>query len=205
MYLHLPQLKKSQYTSLKNFIANGGGVVSLHETAIMRPASKGKMLAECLGSAWNEGSSKWGAIFDEISIDTEHPIFKGFPDKLTIRDEFYWDLYQEEGIKVLGSVRTGPDEDSDGPISRELLSEEESPMFWTYKLGEGKVFGTTTGHHTFTYYDPEFRIILFRAMAWVVDEKPGPFMPLVFEGIISDEGMVGITEDLRYWEGKRRK
>jgi len=68
MYLHLPQLKKSQFASLKNFIANGGGVVCLHETAIMRPASKGKMLSECLGSAWNEGTSTWGAIFDEINI-----------------------------------------------------------------------------------------------------------------------------------------
>ena len=78
-------------------------------------------------------------------------------------------------------------------------------MFWIYELGEGKVFGTTTGHHTFTYYDPEFRILLFRAMAWAVDEKPDPFMPLVFDGITNDEGLVGITEDLRYWEGKRRK
>ncbi|MDX1700716.1 MAG: ThuA domain-containing protein [Melioribacteraceae bacterium] len=205
MYLHLPQLEENQFNSLKNFISNGGGVVTLHETAIMRPSNLGKKLSECLGFAWNEGTSKWGAIFDKINIKNEHPVFKGFPKKLAIIDEFYWDLYQEKNVKILGTVRTGPDGDSEGPVSEELLSEDESPVFWTYRLGEGKVFGTTAGHHTFTYYDPEFRIILFRAIAWVVNEKPDPFMNLVFEGITNNEGMVGITDDLRYWEGKIRE
>jgi type 1 glutamine amidotransferase len=205
MYLHLPQLENSQFTSLKNFLKSGGGLVSLHETAIMRPAEKGRMLSECLGSAWNEGTSKWGAIFDDVNIDNSHPVFKGFPDKLTIIDEFYWDLFQENGIYILGTVRTGPDGDSDGPVDKELLSEEESPVFWTYEPGKGRVFGTTAGHHTFTYYDPEFRIMLFRAMAWAADVNPDPFMPLVFEGITSDQGLVGIKDDLRYWEGKIRE
>ncbi len=204
MYLHLPKLKKKQFDSFRDYIKDGGGVVSLHETAIMRPASKGKALSGCLGFAWNEGTSKWGAIFDDISVDTSHPIFNGFSDQITINDEFYWDLFQEENTRVLGSVRTGPDEDSDGPVPQELLSEEPSPMFWIYKLGEGKVFGTTTGHHTFTYYDPEFRIILFRAMAWVTDVSPDPFMPLVFKGITNEDGMVGTTDPMRYWKGKIR-
>jgi type 1 glutamine amidotransferase len=204
MYLHLSQLNNKQFASLKNFVARGGGLVSLHETAIMRPASQGKRLSECLGFAWNEGTSKWGAIFDKITINNEHPIFKGFPDKISIRDEFYWNLFQEEGTEILGSVRTGPTENSDGPVPEHQLSDEESPVFWTYKIDKGKVFGTTTGHHTFTYYDPEFRIVLFRAMAWVVDEKPDSFMPLVFEGITND-GKVGIKEDLRGWEGKIRE
>lgn len=205
MYLHLPQLENNQFADLQNFVENGGGVVSLHETAIMRPASKGRLLSKCLGSAWNEGTSKWGAIFANISIDNQHEVFRGFPKEITINDEFYWDLYQEESVKILGSVRTGPDEDSSGPVAAEFLSDTTSPVFWIYELGEGKVFGTTTGHHTFTYYDPEFRIILFRAMAWVLDEKPDPFMPLVFEGITNKEGMAGTTDVMRYWKGKRRK
>ena len=205
MYLHLPQLKNKQFQALKEFIGNGGGVVSLHETVILRPASKGQKLAECLGFAWNEGTSKWGAIFAQVSIDNTHPVFRGFSEKISIPDEFYWDLFMEPDVEILGSVRIGPDEDSDGPVPEDQLSEEPSPMFWTYQLGEGKVFGTTTGHHTFTYYDPEFRIVLFRAMAWVLGEKPDPFMPLVFDGITNDQDMVGITEDLRGWEGKIRK
>jgi type 1 glutamine amidotransferase len=204
MYLHLPQLKKKHFRMFRNYIEAGGGVVSLHETAIMRPASKGKALSECLGFAWNEGESKWGAIFDEININNRHQIFAGFPSQITIHDEFYWDLFQQQEVEVLGSVRTGPDEDSDGPVPESMLSEEESPMFWTYQLGNGKVFGTTTGHHTFTYFDPEFRIILFRAMAWACDRKPDPFMPLVYKGIINSNNMVGTEDVMRYWVGKKR-
>jgi len=205
MFLHLPQLKKKHFDLLQNFIEKGGGVVCLHETVIMRPSSKGNNLANCLGFAWNEGKSKWGAIFDEITIDNQHPIFKRFNTRLTINDEFYWDLFQEsEGVNILGSVRTGPAGESVAPLPKDRLSLGASPVFWTYQIGKGKVFGTTTGHHTFTYYDPEFRIILFRSIAWVANRKPGPLMPLVFKGITKEDGMVGITENLRYWEGKKR-
>ena len=84
MYLHLPDLSNRQYTEFKSFIQRGGGVVALHETAIMRPASAGKKLAQCLGMAWDEGRSEWGAIFDDITIQNSHPIFAGFPEKLRI-------------------------------------------------------------------------------------------------------------------------
>lgn len=206
MYLHLPQLKKKQFAALQDYVSGGGGIVSLHETAIMRPNSKGALLSKCLGMAWNEGTSKWGAIFDLIDIDNEHPVFEGFPERINIVDEFYWDLYIESDVEVLGTVRTGPEgEDVEGPVPLDQLSETVSPMFWTYQLGQGRVFGTTTGHHTFTYFDPEFRIILFRAMAWAIDEPSGPFMPLVFKGITNQDQMVGTTDPMRYWEGKRRK
>ncbi len=205
MYLHLPQLKNQQYTNFENYIKRGGGVVSLHETVIMRPSSDGKKLSKCLGMAWNQGVSQWGAIFDDINIKNDHTIFTGFPKKLKIVDEFYWKLHQQETAEVLGSVRTGSSGNSNGPLPKDQLSKDESPMFWTYKLGKGKVFGTTTGHHTFTYYDPEFRIVLFRAMAWVVNEKADPFMPLVFEGITNAQDMVGTTDAMRNWKGKKRK
>lgn len=204
MYLHLPQLTDAQYGDFKGFISRGGGVVALHETAIIRPAAEGRKLAECLGMAWDEGRSQWGAIFEDITIENEHEIFKGFPNKLRITDEFYWQLNKIDGVEVLGTVRTGPPKRSVGPLPADQLSKEPSPMFWTLESGKGRVFGTTTGHNTFSYYDPEFRIILFRAMAWAMKEQPDPFMPLVFEGITNDEGMVGTVYDMRNWKGKLR-
>jgi hypothetical protein len=119
-------------------------------------------------------------------------------------DEFYWKLNQIDGVEVLGSVRTGPPRRSRGPVPPSRLSNEASPVFWTLKMGQGRVFGTTLGHNTFSYYDPELRIVLFRAMAWTIKEKPDPFMPLVFEGITNDEGSVGTTDDMPDWTGKLR-
>lgn len=205
MYLHLPQLSSEQFKQFQAYIHRGGGVVALHETAIIRPAAEGKKLAQCLGMAWDEGRSQWGAIFEDISVRNEHEIFKGFPKKLRIVDEFYWRLHKLEGVKVLGTVRTGKPGHSRGPMAVKQLSKTTSPMFWTLESGKGRVFGTTTGHNTFTYYDPEFRIVVFRAMAWALKEKADPFLPLVFDGIIDKRDMVGTTEHMRGWKGKLRQ
>lgn len=203
-YLHLPKLSDAQYQALQGFVQRGGGVVALHETAIMRPSAEGKKLAQCLGMAWDEGRSEWGAVFEDVTIQPKHEIFHGFPQKIRIMDEFYWNLHRAEGIEVLGSVRTGPPQDSQGPVPAAKLSAEASPVFWTLKQGQGRVFGTTLGHNTFSYYDPELRIILLRAMAWTMQEKPDPFMPLVWAGITDDKGLVGTTQNMRDWKGKRR-
>ena len=204
-YLHLPQLSAMQYANFQHFIRKGGGVVALHETAIMRPAGEGKKLANCLGMSWDEGRSDWGAIFEDVTIKKDHEIFKGFSNKFRVVDEFYWNLNQRKDIEVLGSVRTGPSKTSRGPIPASKLSKEFSPVFWTLELGQGRVFGTTLGHNTFSYYDPELRIILFRAMAWSIKEKPDPFMNLVNDGITNASEMVGTTENMRDWKGKLRK
>ena len=204
MYLHLPQLTAAQYARFERYVGDGGGVIALHETAIMRPAAEGKKLGQCLGMSWDEGRSQWGAIFEPISIDHRHPIFAGFASRLRVVDEFYWELNQSEDVEVIGEVRTGPPGHSSGPVPSEQLSKEPSPVFWTLERGEGRVFGTTAGHNTFTYHDPEFRVVLFRAVAWVMAEDPAPFLPLVFDGIVNDEGMVGTTDDMRSWKGKLR-
>ena len=188
-----------------NCFAPRGGAVALHETAIIRPASEGKKLAQCLGMAWDEGRSQWGAIFEDISIKNEHEIFTGFPARLKLVDEFYWRLHKIDRVKILGTVRTGPPGHSRAPVPQDKLSKVPAPMFWTLESGAGRLFGTTTGHNTFTYYDPEFRIVLFRAMAWAMKEAPGPFLPLVFEGITDEDGMVGTTDTMRGWKGKLRE
>ncbi len=205
MYLHLPQLTAEQYSDFNAYVQRGGGVVALHETAIIRPAEEGKKLSQCLGMAWDEGRSEWGAIFEDITVKQDHEIFQGFPKTLRIVDEFYWKLNQLEDVQVLGHVRTGRPGHSPGLIPPDQLSKEVSPMFWTLERGKGRVFGTTTGHNTFTYYDPEFRIILFRAMAWAMREKADPFLQLVGDGITNAEGRVGTEDTMRDWKGKLRR
>ncbi|MEM7119090.1 MAG: ThuA domain-containing protein, partial [Chloroflexota bacterium] len=44
LYLHLPQLTDAQYAMMEAYVERGGGVVSIHESVIMRPASEGKKL-----------------------------------------------------------------------------------------------------------------------------------------------------------------
>lgn len=205
MFLHLPQLSDEQYAHFAAYIEGGGGVVSIHETCIVRPSQDGLKLAQCLGRAWDEGRSQWGAIFADLSVDNAHEIFKGFPNKVRIVDEFYWDLHEKaEGVSVLARVKVGPPEHSRAPLAFNQLSQREWPVAWTHTMGKGRVFATSTGHNTFSYYDPELRIVLFRAMAWAIREHADPFMPLVFDGITNGEGKVGTTDAMRNWKGKRR-
>ena len=204
MYLHFENLSDQKITQLQNYIEAGGRVIALHESVIIRPSEKGQKLSKCLGCAWNEGQSKWGALFDEIKIDNSHPIFKNFPAQLSLSDEFYWNLHQQENIHVIGKVKSGPPRHSKKPASKDQLSKEYHPVFWTYELGKGRVFATSAGHNTFTYYDPEFRLVLFRAMTWCLQEPIDPFIPLVYQGIEKD-GLIGTTDPMRYWKGKKRR
>ena len=120
MYLHLPQLKKKQFKALRGFVENGGGLIALHESMIMRPRSKGKRLARCFGFAWKEGASKWGAIFDKINIDNQHPIFKGFSQK-------YWAPYAQVRMGIVL-----------GPYQQINLPKKSLPSFGSMKLGKAR-------------------------------------------------------------------
>ena len=205
LYLHLPQLTPEQYQRLGAYLDRGGALVSIHESCIIRPSNAGKTLAEYLGRAWNEGQSQWGALFHDIQIDNQHPIFRNFPPTIQFVDEFYWNLHQHpKGVEVIATSPAGPDGDSKKPATSEELDGQEWPVVWTYLREQGRVFGTTIGHNTFSYYDPEFRLMLFRGMAWALNEDPAPFMPLVTDGITNESGLIGTTDDLRDWQDKQR-
>ena len=67
----------------------------------------------------------------------------------------------------------------EGPLEPEDMDGKKWPVAWTKEVGKGKVFGTILGHNFFAFNDPYFRIMLFRAMAWTMDESVEPFLPLV--------------------------
>jgi len=50
---------------------------------------------------------------------------------------------------------------------------------WTKESGRSRTFASVAGHNYFAFNDPYFRIILLRAMAWVMNESFDPFKPLV--------------------------
>ncbi|MEK6236550.1 MAG: ThuA domain-containing protein [Planctomycetales bacterium] len=206
MYLHLPGLDESHYALLDPYLKRGGGLVAIHETMIQRPRNRGRQWAERIGLAWSEGESQWGALFTKVFVDAKHPIFKNFPPRVQLVDEFYWRLAETKNAssrKTLGDVPVGPPSQSKGPVPENKLSRERFPVFWTMDSDQGRVFCTLPGHTTFLFHDPKFRVILFRGLAWAMNEKPDPFMPLVFSGI-EQNGLVGGVDDLRDWREKPR-
>lgn len=47
---------------------------------------------------------------------------------------------------------------------------EPRPMLWTFRRGQGRVFGSVPGHYTHTLHDPLFRILILRGLAWTAGE-----------------------------------
>ncbi|MDA7871898.1 hypothetical protein N9B08_05575, partial [Akkermansiaceae bacterium] len=47
-YLHLPDLTDEQFAMYQKFVDDGGSVVSLHESCIMRPVDRAEKLAGCI-------------------------------------------------------------------------------------------------------------------------------------------------------------
>jgi type 1 glutamine amidotransferase len=203
-YLHLPNLTAEQFAMYQNFVDRGGRVVSIHESCIMRPIKRAKKLASCIGCSWKGKASMWSkfAHGHRLHLDTEHPAFSGLPASVQFNDESYWNLLAHEGVKVIGAI--APADGKKQSFNKVLeLPNVRGHAFWTYTPGKAKVFGTTTGHYTYMFYDPLYRLILLRGIAWAIDEDPAPFMPLVFHGITNEKGFVGTTDSMMNYKNRK--
>ena len=207
-FLHMPDVTDEQLARYQQFVDEGGRVVSIHESCIMRPVERAELYAGCIGCSWKGNkSSKWGKFGSEhrLFLDTEHPVFEGLPKQIELNDESYWNLLARDNVQTIGAV--GPKTGTNATSFSEVLNVDgvRNHAFWAYTSGSGKVFGTTTGHYTYTYFDPMYRILLFRGIAWVLDEDPASFMPLIFRGNTDDNGFVGTKYDKMKYENRARE
>ena len=205
-YLHLPDLTDEQFKIYQDYIDQGGSVVSIHESCIMRPLDRARKLAGCIGCSWKGNKeSQWSKFAHRyrLRLDTSHPAFSGLPSSIRLNDESYWNLLKRDNVKEIGVI--APAELKDKSY-KEVMGDSNTrgDAFWTYTSGKGKVFGTTTGHYTYTFYDPLYRLVLLRGIAWTIDEKPGPFMPLVFNGITNDKGLVGTSNKMMNYKNRKK-
>ena len=206
-FLHLPDLTNQQLEHFQGFVNGGGSVVSIHESCIIRPLARAEKLAKCIGCSWKGNrDSHWGKFSHDhpLFLKTDHPAFKGLPGSVLLNDESYWSLLKREGVEVIGTI--APANGNAGASFEDISgsSAARSEAFWTYRSGKGRVFGTTTGHYTYTYFDPIYRLLLLRGIAWCLEEDPAPFMPLVFHGITSEEGLVGTTDRMMNYRNRRK-
>jgi len=179
------------YDLIDAYQKRGGGLIFIH-MALMQ--GSGRELARCIGKAWDHrnGATKWGVLPTPVTLTDaalQSPIFKGFPKRFDLADEFYWGLRGDPaGITVLMTSPAGPaiaNKPLDAPPRIEDLDGKAWPVMWTKQVGQGRVFATSAGHNYFTFNDPYFRIILLRAMAWTMNESFDPFKPLVTQDIKS--------------------
>ena len=206
-FLHQPPITDKQFASYQKFVNDGGRVVSIHESCIIRPIDRAHKLAGCIGCSWKGNKdSRWSKFSrnEPLFLNTKHPVFAGLPKSIRFNDESYWDMIQRDTVEVVGAVGTSAN--TAAQSFAEVLSGKgaRGQAFWTYTSGKGRVFGTTTGHFTYTYHDPMYRLLLVRGIAWALEEKPEAFMPIVFAGITDDKGMVGTKDTMMNYKNRKK-
>jgi len=177
--------KRWDYGLIDAYQKRGGGLVFIH-MAVMQ--GSGAELSKRIGMAWDlkRDGTRWGILPTPVTLTDaalKSPIFKRFPRKFHLADEFYWRLKGDPaGVTTLVTSPAGPaiaNKPLKGPPKIEDLDGKKWPVMWTNQVGRGKVFVSLVGHNYFTFNDPYFRIILLRAMAWTMRESFDPFKPLV--------------------------
>jgi type 1 glutamine amidotransferase len=206
-FLHQPAVTDKQFANYQKFVDDGGGVVSIHESCIIRPIDRAHKLAGCIGCSWKGNKdSRWSKFSrkEPLFLNTKHPVFAGLPKSMRFNDESYWDMIQRDKVEIIGAV--GTPTNTDAQSFAEVLRSKgaRGQAFWTYTSGKGRVFGTTTGHFTYTYHDPMYRLLLVRGIAWALEEKPGAFMPIVFAGITDEKGMVGTRDKMMNYRNRKK-
>ena len=177
--------ERKQYDLIDAYQDRGGGLMFFHLALLQ---ASGEELAKRIGLAFGVGNApngptKFGVLPSPVHLTAaaaESPIFEGFPPDLELVDELYWNLTGDpDKVTTLVTSPAGPEFTADGPPGPEDLDGGAWPVIWTTEKGSGRVFATVLGHNHFSFNDPLFRIILLRAMAWVMKESFDPFKPLV--------------------------
>jgi len=161
-----PGWSQSNAAAMDKYHERGGGAVYIHYAVDGGKAPD--LAAERFGLAFTLGSRFRHGEFDLVFTQPDHPITRGFPT-LHFTDETYWSMRGDVSrLNVLG------------------ISVEDSsprPELWTMERHRSRIVGCIPGHYTWTFDDPLFRILVFRAICWAAKhENPDRLAELALIG-----------------------
>lgn len=143
-------LDRKQRDGLKNYVAGGGSLLSIHISPDSCP--DWPEMKKLTGGGWVSGVSNhppFGRFTVHVRNKT-HPCVKGIRDFET-DDELYCDLDLQPGIDIfLGAPHAG----------------KERPLGWTNKYGKGKVFNIALGHNGIAHKNKSFQKLVLNGLAW---------------------------------------
>ena len=146
------------------FLARGGGAVFFHGS--INGHKDFEALASQVGLVFRDGASRTRHGQVDLALQP-HPLTQGLKP-FGIFDESYWNLGGDPArIQVVAS---GVEEGA------------ARPLLWTREDGPGRVFVSTSGHFTWTYDDPLFRMLAFRGICWAAHQPMDRLAPLVTVG-----------------------
>lgn len=175
-------LSSEQYAAMDSHLNQGGSVIVVHQGLVQRTGYEEWAKRIGLAFSWGarESRSRWGKGELEISLDTRHAIFRGFPETIRVEDELYWNLKAGNQGKV--SI---PGETPAPKTARASASDANTtkwPAFWTVEHSAkdgakgGRVFCCVISHPDEVAFSSSFQIVMMRAFAWCLGEPASPFL-----------------------------
>jgi len=151
---------------VRQYLRRGGGLVLVHSATWTKPAPSPEVAA-LVGVG---GFQRWrhGLIELEMSSPT-HPIGAGLPPTWRLDDEPNWPPTPPADAARVHTIAGSKEAVGPGETAT------PQPLFWTFTLDQGRVFGCVPGHYSATFDDPYFRLLLLRGMAWAAGESPYRF------------------------------
>jgi type 1 glutamine amidotransferase len=147
IYIHHKQISETALAALDTFVSNGGGILGVHTATA---SFKQQMhYFEILGGRF----TGHGEVGDFEVKRVRDDIFGDIGDFI-VKDE----LYIHELQPRIDIHFTAKHEDQDVPV------------VWTYKYGDGRVCYAVPGHTTATMRNKTYHQILRRGLAWVCGE-----------------------------------
>jgi putative heme-binding domain-containing protein len=152
--------------TLDAYHQRGGGAVYIHYAVDGGKAPD--LAAERIGLAFTLGSRFRHGEFDLVFTKPDHSITRGFPP-LHFTDETYWNMRGDVSrLNVLGTS---------------LEDSAPRPELWTLERHRSRIVGCIPGHYTWTFDDPLFRILVFRAICWAArQDNPDRLAELALVG-----------------------
>jgi hypothetical protein len=161
-------LLPEQRAAMQAWLEGGGGFVGLHAAGdnshdVWPWYQDSVIRARFIGHPTNPQ-------FQQARLRIEppaDPLMAGLPDPWMRTDEWYSFAASPRGpgVRVLATL----DEASYAPGSffgKPLAMGLDHPVIWTHEPGKGRVFYSALGHTAASYAEPEYRLLLARAIAW---------------------------------------
>jgi type 1 glutamine amidotransferase len=153
-------LNAEQRTVLSNYLARGGGLVTVLDGVCGHDPQWWKTV---VGAAWEYNVTKWRYTKLTMRIrDQAHPVTIGAAD-FELDDEVYDGLHVIPEARVLADAEflPRPTEADAAPAPRMI------PQMWALEKERYRAFTWIQGLRLKTFSVPEYRALLLRGIAWV--------------------------------------
>jgi type 1 glutamine amidotransferase len=156
--------------SILDYVRSGKGIVGIHAAtaALQNWPEYGEMIGGYYG----------GHIHQEVVIkpeDPKHPVNACFgAEPFTIMDEIYIsrEPYSRKSVRVIAGLDLSRMED---PQKR---PDKDYAVSWVRAYGRGRVFYTTLGHESATYWNPVFLKHVLAGIQFAIGDLKGEVTPI---------------------------